>query len=403
MNRGKLNGVAGTTGALCAVVLLGNVMAPDAHAQNSVTLYGVVDAGVTYTSNAGGSNQYALTSGNMGANRWGLRGSEDLGGGLSTIFTLESGFTIANGKFGQNGTFFGRQAFVGLSGSWGAVTLGRQYASSSQFVGPLASGSSWAAPGMGYGTHPADLDNLNSTNRINNSIKFASANYNGLTFGGLYSLGGVAGDFSRNQIYSLAIGYTQGPVKLALGYLNVRNPNYSFWGNKANDSTTASNITSPVIAGYASANTQQVIAAGTSYAIGSATLGAVYSNVRFSGLGATPVAGLSSTAAAYRGSATFNNGELNAKYQVSPALLVGAAFDYMKGNGAGQGGVIYRQFNLGADYFLSKATDFYAVAVFQNASGVDSRGVRAVAAITGATPSTSSSQTVVTAGIRHLF
>ena len=77
----------------------------------------------------------------------------------------------------------------------------------------------------GYITaHPGDLDNLNNDYRVNNSIKYTSANYNGLTFGGVYSLGGVAGETGRNQIWSLGAGYNNGPLVLGAAYLNARNP-----------------------------------------------------------------------------------------------------------------------------------------------------------------------------------
>jgi len=66
-----------------------------AHAQSSVTLYGIVDNGISYNSNAGGHTLYKLSSGVMQGSRWGVRGIEDLGGGLKTIFALESGFDLA--------------------------------------------------------------------------------------------------------------------------------------------------------------------------------------------------------------------------------------------------------------------------------------------------------------------
>jgi len=104
-----------------------------AHAQSSVTLYGIIDEGVQFTNNqknvVGGTNvggrQVTLDSTNgINGSRWGLKGAEDLGGGLQAIFTLESGINLNNGAFAQGGTPFGRQAFVGLSSSsYGAVTL----------------------------------------------------------------------------------------------------------------------------------------------------------------------------------------------------------------------------------------------------------------------------------------
>ena len=78
------------------------------HAQSSVTLYGLIDAGLTYTNNQNGSHNFKMTSGAVNGSRWGLRGSEDLGGGLKAIFTLENGFSIANGTLGQQGREFGR-------------------------------------------------------------------------------------------------------------------------------------------------------------------------------------------------------------------------------------------------------------------------------------------------------
>ena len=110
------------------VAALTGVFATAAHAQSSVTLYGLIDAGITYTNNQQGHSNWKATSGSVNGSRWGLRGSEDLGGGLKAIFTLENGFSIMNGTNGQGGREFGRQAFVGLSSDqFGAVTLGRQY------------------------------------------------------------------------------------------------------------------------------------------------------------------------------------------------------------------------------------------------------------------------------------
>ena len=122
------------------VAALTGVFATAAHAQSSVTLYGLIDAGITYTNNQQGHSNWKATSGSVNGSRWGLRGSEDLGGGLKAIFTLENGFNIMNGTNGQGGREFGRQAFVGLSSDqFGAVTLGRQYDSVVDYLGPAGS------------------------------------------------------------------------------------------------------------------------------------------------------------------------------------------------------------------------------------------------------------------------
>lgn len=383
-------------GALCA----------HAQAQDNVTLYGIIDAGINYVSNVrgtngGGSSQFALTSGPMQGSRWGIKGSEDLGGGLKAIFTLENGFTVNTGTAAQGGTEFGRQAFVGLSGAFGKVTLGRQYDMGVDFVAPYT-----ANRYLGYfAAHPDDLDNLNQTVRLNNSIKYVSPEYHGLSAGIVYAFGGKPGSVSTQQIVSLGVHYANGPLGLGLAYLNARNPNLSMYGNTAGAASANTNFigANPVFAGYASARTLQIIVAGGSYQFGRATLNMVYSNTQFRGLG-----DLASgpNPLGYTGTATFNNAEIGMKYRVTPAIAVGAAYDYTRGSGAsGMPGVTYHQVNAGVDYFLSKRTDLYALAGYQHASGSDSTNPQAsaVATLTNLTPAAGDKQAVVRVGMRHTF
>jgi predicted porin len=380
--------------SLLALAALGT-FAGAAHAQSSVTLYGIVDAGFVYNNNSGGQKLYSTSAGNLQGDRWGLRGTEDLGGGLKALFVLENGFNVFTGKLNQGGDEFGRQAYVGLSSQYGTVTLGRQYDSVVDYTGALEVGSQW---GTFYGAHPGDLDNMNNSNRVNNSIKYTSTNYSGITFGGLYSLGGVAGQFNRNQIFSGGLGYAKGPLTLGAAYLNVKNPNYSFFGNNSSSSTTATNMSaSQVFSGFATAKTQQVISAGGAYTFGPATIGATYSNTQFKDLGQTAVAG----ARTVSGSAKFHNAELNFKYQLTPALLLGAAYDYTKAYSVANEKI--HQGVLGADYFLSKRTDFYIDAIYQHASGTNSLGTTATAQINGLSASSTSNQVAAIVGIRHKF
>jgi predicted porin len=373
-----------------------------AMAQSSVTLYGIVDEGIMFNNNARTGQQYALVSGSESGSRWGLRGTEDLGGGLSTIFVLEGGFNSSTGALGQNGDIFGRQAYVGLAApTWGQVLFGRQYPTAYDYVGALTAASQWALGGAGFGAHPADLDNLDGTYRVNNAVKYKSPSFGGFSFGGTYSFGGIAGDFSRNQIYSLAVGYSMGPLTAAASYTNTRNPNFSLWGNKANDSATGSNMSGPVISGLATAGSQDVAAVGANYKLGDATVGVVYSHTKFNDLGALPVTGVSS---ALRGTAIFNIVEANFKYMLTPALLLGASYSYTAaGSLRGLSGARYNQVDLGADYNVSKRTDLYLVGIFQQASGHDSTGANAVAQIAFATQSSTNRQVVAVAGIRHRF
>jgi predicted porin len=399
-------------GMIVAIGAFSNV----ANAQSSVTLYGLIDESFEAVSNVKtapgeGKALYQLdaTSGLQGS-RWGLRGAEDLGAGLKAIFVLENGFEINTGKLNQGGAEFGRQAFVGLSSTgYGSITLGRQYDTLVDLVSPFGAAEQWASH---RGSHPGDLDNLNNSVRTNNSIKYSSANYGGLVFGGLYSFGGQPGSISRNQVFSLAAAYSNGPVAVGVGYLNVRNPNNSFFGdNPSGGGVTVNNMsasTNPVFSGYASAHTYQVIATGGSYTFGAATVGATYSNIKFMNLGDTATSGPNPLG--YAGTATFNNAEVSGKYQMTPALVFGAAYDYTRGSDVSStlatvhdAGARYHQFALGADYSLSTRTDVYILGVYQKATGVDSTGQVAVASITSVTAAAGNHAALVRLGMRVKF
>jgi predicted porin len=119
-----------------ALAVAGAFVAGTAQAQSSVTLYGILDVnymwqdvptnvGTTAAPRIQGESFSAINGGYQSGNRWGLRGSEDLGGGMKAIFTLESGFDIDRGTSAQGGRLFGRQAWVGVSTNMGAVVAGR--------------------------------------------------------------------------------------------------------------------------------------------------------------------------------------------------------------------------------------------------------------------------------------
>jgi predicted porin len=271
-------------------------MTGSAYAQSNVTLYGIIDSGLNYTNNvqtaktatglAGGHQIAMIEGGSAGlqGSRWGLRGSEDLGGGTKTIFVLESGFYSNNGVINQGGALFGRQAYVGLSNPVGTVTLGRQYDPVVDLYGPFLAAPQWG----GYmSSHPSDLDNALNSRRINNSIKFRSANYRGLTIEAIMNLGGTPGSFSNNWIWGAGAAYATGPFSIGAGYLNIRNPNTSFFGANPNAGpATTNNIgsfgsatspeTNPVFAGYASANRLEIAGVGAGVTLGSLNVNLAY-------------------------------------------------------------------------------------------------------------------------------
>ena len=169
--------------ALSAIAAVSTLAAAGAVQAQSVTLYGVIDTGIETVSNTAAGGTITRVPSNTGifASRWGMRGREDLGGGLAAVFTLESGFSPDTGAMGQGGRLFGRQALVGLSGDWGAVTLGRQYSMlywsmmDADIVGPSV---------FGVGSLDAYIPNSRHDNAIVYRGKFDA-----LSLGASYSLG----------------------------------------------------------------------------------------------------------------------------------------------------------------------------------------------------------------------
>jgi predicted porin len=371
------------------------------YAQSSVTLYGLIDEGFEAASNTAipgshsGGRLFRLDSTfGLNSSRWGLRGTEDLGGGLHATFVLESGFELNNGRLQQGGAEFGRQAFVGLaSDRFGTVTLGRQYDSVVDYIGHFEFGDSTV--GTLHAAHPADLDNINDTRRTNNAIKFHSVNYSGLSFEGLYSFGGVPGSVSTNSEFSLAAGYTGASFDLGVAYLNAKNPAASLFGSNPTDTPASNGLTgTPILSGYATANSYQVVAAGGAYTFGGWRFGSTYSNIRFGGVKALEQA-----------TAAFNDAEVSVQYQITPLLRAGVAYNYLHGsqvNGT-VGGSTYDQFSAGTDYTLSPRTDVYLAALYQTAHGRDSTGNGAVANLNGLSPSSNRYQSLVRVGMRHRF
>ncbi|MCM2551990.1 porin [Burkholderia glumae] len=373
--------------------LLGVAMG--AHAQSSVTLYGLLDTSLVYTNNQKGAGNYQMSSGVESGSRWGLKGAENLGGGYAAIFQLENGFSGTAGTLGQNGRMFGRAAWVGAATPYGTLTLGRQNEPSADFLGPLVASNQFAG---GIGAHPGDTDNLYVNSRISNSVKFSSRSYHGFRAGALFSFGGTAGDFNRNRIWSVAAGYDQGPLALGVSYIDTSRPNTALWDGTAGSAAISPN-NSPIFSGYTSARAQRVASVAGNYRFGKARFGLAYSNSRFEDLGSGAAA---APVAAYRNAtAVFDNAEVSFSYRFTPSVLLGVAYGYTNSHGAGN--AHYHQLNIGGDYLFSKRTDVYLTAAYQHASGTDSTGKAAVAALWPITASSNSHQVVAALGLRHKF
>ncbi|NYH22104.1 porin [Paraburkholderia bryophila] len=211
---------------LAAACLLG--VASLAHAQSSVTLYGIVDTGVQYYNHAatGGSvvGMPALTG--EVPSRFGLRGAEDLGGGTQAFFQLESGFAAGTGALNYGGRLFGRAANVGISSPYGTLTLGRQINMSYYAL--------LQADVIGPSIHSmASFDTYLPNARSDNAIGYLGK-FGGFTLGGTYSFGRdaagpagpsatdcagqVAGNFIACRQYTALAAYDSAHFGIAASY-----------------------------------------------------------------------------------------------------------------------------------------------------------------------------------------
>jgi predicted porin len=382
----KVSLVLGT----CGIVVASSA----AHAQSAVTLYGIIDAGIAYTNNVskGGTSGSLVqaTSGEINGSRFGLRGAEDLGGGLKAIFVLENGFSVQSGKLAQNNREFGRQAFVGISSNlYGTITLGRQYDSLVDFVAPL-SGTAGTFGDTGF-AHPFDNDNLNHSVRMNNSVKYTSNNYAGFKAGALYAFSNNT-DFAMNRAYSVGASYNYGPLNVAAGYLQINGSNSTANTAGAVDlGESAANGTGGFQLG---ADVQRTVGAGLNYAFGPAVVGFVYTHSQFQG---------SQSFGSNNGTVRFDNYEVNGKYALTPALSLGASYVFTNGHVSDSTTFgedpKWNQVNLQTVYSLSKRTDVYLEGMYQHASGHNF-----VAFInTAGGASSTANQVMATVGMRTRF
>ncbi|REG52220.1 putative porin [Paraburkholderia sp. BL6669N2] len=356
-----------------------------ASAQSSVTLYGLISTGIVYANNQKGTDKqghatWQFASGPMQTPRWGMKGVEDLGGGLKAIFTLEGGYNVGNGTLSQGGRLFGRQAFAGLSSNaFGTVTFGRQYDEAVTLC-VFSSACQFAA----YGAPIGDSDNVFDTFRINNAMQYKSIEYRGLQFEGLYGFSNKAGGFSDNSAYSAAAQYKNGPLSLGVAYLQVdmpndpNNPNGAVVGDYGFSSPF---VTNPATA--AGVSKQRMFGAGGAWAFGSANLSLLYTNVRFEYLDASRL--------------TLQNAQISLTDYVRPDLMLGAAYIFTTGQYHPQdNSPKWHQVNAGVDYLLSKRTDLFLVGIYQKAAG-DAQ----YAQIYTLSPSTTKTQISAVIGMRH--
>ncbi|WP_139826411.1 porin [Derxia lacustris] len=206
-------------GACALVAGLGATQAAFAQtapAASSVTIYGIMDAGIEYRTrnNSGGDGMWRVNSGGLNTSRLGFRGSEDLGDGNRAVFNLEGEVNLDTGASGS--AIWGRLAYVGLERKGlGTVMLGRNSTTVYDFV--LPHDFMGYAPQYSWLTSTASVPATGYTSRVSNAVKYVGK-FDAFTLGAHYSFGEVAGATGSNSAYGYGLGYNKGAVSAQLSF-----------------------------------------------------------------------------------------------------------------------------------------------------------------------------------------
>ncbi|HEX3139273.1 MAG TPA: porin [Rhizobacter sp.] len=312
-------------------------LSASAFAQSSVSAYGIVDMAAGQFQDAGAEKIYKAESGGMSTSFLGFAGSEDLGGNLKAKFAIESFLRADSGNSGRfNGdVFWARAAWVGLSGDFGTTTLGRT--TNQFFVSTLIFNA--LGDSFGYSPsirqvltpsvqHPQMLAFLGDTG-WSNSILYSSPSFGGLSFN-LQGALGEGGAGTTGASYGGNVLYFGGPFAATLAYQQVKHGAAAF-GTPAIQSV-----------GFDSQDSVQV---GVSWDFNIVKLFGQYSQVETNAATDTKseIWGLGASVPLGAGKLLGQYGEATAKYPTTE--------------------VVNKTLTVGYDYFLSKRTDIYAVAV----------------------------------------
>ncbi|QHE93219.1 porin [Pandoraea fibrosis] len=363
------------------------------HAQSNVTLYGSIDASLNYVSNQNGAHSYQAQNGMINGTRWGMKGTEDLGGGTSAIFQLENGFNLFNGKQGQGAREFGRQAWLGLKDNqFGSLTLGRQYDPTIWYLavhtGGFTGGTAFA--------HPFDNDNMGNSFRIDNSVMYTSPSWNGLSMRTMYAFSNQAGaaTATANRAYSAGVGYDNGPLSLGAAFIVINNVGANAGGAVDGSSNSGD---STFVAGK-----QSVFGFGGSYIWGKGTYGATWTRTLVSNGSSVNLFGYKPMGDA---SLRMDNFDVNVTYNAATNITLIGSYAFTMGryeSATTSASPKWHQVNLQAAYYFSKRTDVYIDAVYQHVIGGTGTPF-ANAILCGYAQSSTPTQIVVGLGMRHRF
>jgi predicted porin len=357
------------------------VFAGHAHAQSSLTLYGILDVFGGYQSakvNGKSTSLYVLGNNGELTSRWGFRGTEDLGGGYKTTFALESGFDPGSGRQQNTYRLFDRQAWVGIASPYGELRFGRQNTPMFGWSGYMDAFSS-ATYGSGYNNF------ANWLARVDNDISYLSPKWANTQLELHYSLGGQAGTLAGNAVYQAGIQTTQGPVYFALAYLNAANATNSV---RVQEFMAGGNIDyghGRVYVGFFRAN--DVISANTGNALSNPA-----------GKYDPAVGPVANVAGNYH-----NTWSFSADYRFSPALSAGAGYAFISDSSSLDNSA--RQVSAILNYDISKRTRVYGVVSRLNNFNSAQYKMAGASVTTGSflTPGGGQSETAAQVGIRHLF
>ncbi|WP_321926442.1 porin [Burkholderia sp. BCC1998] len=360
---------------ILSIISLGILFNQSASAQSSVTVYGMIDSGISYISNEGGHATVKFADGMFAPNLLGFQGIEDLGGGTKAIFKLEDQFQLGTGNILMPG-IFGRNAYIGLEDArLGTLTFGNVY--EFMFTALTSAGNSPGLPTGGLHNFPAgpfqklnlpgnptgwfDWSNTSGT-PVPNAVKYQSPKFAGLSVGALYSFGGVAGSFGSNSAESVGVNYDAGPFGISAAFTEHKYP------------------------GTVGGSPQISIrnwGLGAHYVIGPILVTGNFVTVRNAFNGAYAYAG-----------------QLGGNWQIAPEWSFGANYIYMKGNEELDNNHAH-QFGALLSYALSKRTIVYAECIYQRANSGAHASINGITDANGS--SSTSNQAIARVGIHTLF
>lgn len=364
-----------------------------ASAQSSnVTIYGLVDMGISHRSDAltkGVKSKTSIDSGITSGSRLGFRGTEDLGNGWSALFGLEMGFVADTGNHGQSSRVFGRNATVGLTNnSVGTFVAGRMYTPHYTFlsaIDPFKAGTVGRYNNlMAYSGAEAVNETLFDPVRVDNTLAYVSPSFGGFNVTAAYSNNAAwqeqPGNVGDARVFALLPRYTNGPLDIGLSWHRIKVSDGALYNG---NTSTSTGIIEPTITNYV---------LGGTYDFRVVKLHAFYDRNKMSADTSTPASASfdGKTLKSFMLGVTvpFGKSAIQASYGQSK-LKANSNADTYKG----------RQWALGYTYTFSKRTNFYAA--YADISNDKNRAVKMQ--VGDGTNTSEPYQTGFQFGLKHTF